>query len=130
MVAIAAPRSRHERPSGWRAGWQARRLIITALDQGTFRLEPGLVKAPSSGRIRCPHCLWQPERGSRWLCYPAGAPEFFFDGCGTSWNTFDTRGVCPGCSHQWRFTSCLSCAKWAPHQDWYAPADDGGPPLT
>ena len=65
---------------------------LVMLEPGSFRLDPELVKAPASGRIRCPHCRWQPERGSRWLCYPAGAPEFFFGGCGASWNTFDTRG--------------------------------------
>ena len=103
--------------------------IITALERGNFELDTGLVRAPSNGRIRCPHCRWQPERGSRWLCYPAGAPEFFFGGCGASWNTFDTRGRCPGCSHQWRFTSCLACSKWALHDDWYEPEpgkDAGG----
>ena len=93
--------------------------VVTLLDQGDFRLDTELAKAPARARIRCPHCRWQPERGSRWSCYPAGAPEHFLGGCGTSWNTFDTRGRCPGCSHQWRHTSCLACAKWSLHEDWY-----------
>ena len=49
-------------------------------------------------------------------------PRFrrFSDGCGTAWNTFERRGVCPGCRHRWRWTSCLACAKWSRHDEWYA----------
>ena len=39
------------------------------------------------------------------------------------WNTFATRGLCPGCQHQWRYTSCLECAAWSLHEDWYAAED-------
>ena len=46
-------------------------------------------------------------------------PEPPFDGCGTSWNTFLTRGRCPGCRHQWQWTSCLRCHGWSLHEDWY-----------
>ena len=35
------------------------------------------------------------------------------------WNTFWTRGVCPGCGHQWRETACLQCRKKSPHESWY-----------
>ena len=70
-------------------------------------------------RIRCPLCKWQPGASSRWFCADADAPEFFYGGCGTMWNTFETRGKCPGCSHQWRWTSCLKCGGWARHDDWY-----------
>jgi hypothetical protein len=72
-------------------------------------------------RIRCPSCGWQPAPSSRWFCVAAGPPEHFSPGCGTSWNTFDTRGRCPGCDHQWRWTACLACGAWAPHDDWYEP---------
>ena len=34
-------------------------------------------------------------------------------------NTFDTRGVCPACLHQWTETQCLSCSRWSPHSGWY-----------
>ena len=71
-------------------------------------------------RIRCPHCRWQPTRNSRWFCLDCDAPEFFYDGCMTCWNTFETRGKCPGCAHQWRWTSCLRCEGWALHEDWYS----------
>jgi hypothetical protein len=69
--------------------------------------------------IRCPRCRWQPTASSTWCCDPSVSPEAFFVGCGTFWNTFSTRGVCPGCRHQWRWTSCLRCAGWSPHEDWY-----------
>jgi hypothetical protein len=71
-------------------------------------------------RIRCPRCDWTPDSSSRWSCLDSrGYPEFFDGGCGTSWNTFHTRGRCPGCSHQWKWTICLSCASWSMHRDWY-----------
>jgi hypothetical protein len=77
------------------------------------------------GRIRCPLCHWQPRPGSRWYCTDVGHPEYFFAGCGTAWNTFQTAGLCPGCGHQWRYTACMRCGQMSLHQDWYAkgPAD-------
>jgi hypothetical protein len=71
-------------------------------------------------RIRCPLCKWRPSASSLWYCSSCGHPEYFFDGCGMEWNTFTTRGLCPGCLHQWRWTSCLSCAGWSLHEAWYA----------
>lgn len=70
-------------------------------------------------RIRCPLCSWHPDASSRWCCDPSQSPEPFFPGCRTVWNTFATRGVCPGCSHQWTWTSCLRCHGWSLHADWY-----------
>jgi predicted amidophosphoribosyltransferase len=75
-------------------------------------------------RVRCPSCGWQPAPSSRWSCVPTGAPEHFPDGCGAAWHTFETRGRCPGCSHQWRYTACLQCHAWAKHDDWYTVEDD------
>jgi hypothetical protein len=71
------------------------------------------------GHIRCPQCRWQPEAGSRWCCACEHTPEPWFDACGTTWNTFLTHGTCPGCSHQWHWTSCLHCGQWSLHDDWY-----------
>ena len=70
-------------------------------------------------QIRCPLCTWQPAPSSLWSCYVDGTPEISFKGCGTTWNTFATRGRCPGCAHQWRWTKCLRCAGWSLHDDWY-----------
>lgn len=69
-------------------------------------------------RIRCPQCKWQPNSHSTWFCGDGGPPEYF-RGCGTEWNTFDTRGRCPGCSHLWLWTACLWCGQYSPHEDWY-----------
>jgi hypothetical protein len=63
------------------------------------------------GRIRCPHCRYEPRRTDRWQCR-----------CGCVWNTFDTRGTCPRCSHRWQDTQCFRCGQWSPHEDWYEPA--------
>ncbi len=67
-------------------------------------------------RIRCPRCGWTPRSGDRWMCT-----------CGHAWNTFDTRGRCPGCGRRWRHTQCLSCGAWSPHEKWYAEEPDGRP---
>jgi hypothetical protein len=59
-------------------------------------------------RIRCPLCGWQPARSDRWVC-----------GCGEEWNTFETRGRCPSCRHQWTWTECLRCRRRSAHERWY-----------
>jgi len=75
-------------------------------------------------RVRCPLCEWQPNAFSRWTCVDHGHPEYFAGGCGTTWNTFETRGSCPGCEHKWRWTACLQCSGWSPHEDWYLDEPD------
>jgi hypothetical protein len=79
---------------------------------------------PDFSRIRCPLCRWRPAASSLWYCDDCGYPEYFFDGCGTAWNTFATRGLCPGCGHQWRWTACLNCAGWSLHEEWYTKERD------
>ena len=66
-------------------------------------------------RIRCPKCKWNPKPSDRWACQ-----------CGHTWNTFDTRGKCPGCLFQWTQTMCLSCLEWSEHEAWYEPQGAGG----
>ena len=73
--------------------------------------------------IRCPLCRWQPRASDLWCCDDCDYPEFFYGGCGTEWNTFATGGRCPRCVHQWRWTSCLSCEGWSPHESWYEASD-------
>ena len=70
-------------------------------------------------RIRCPLCSWKPNASSCWYCGDCDSPEYFYHGCGTAWNTFNTRGLCPGCAHQWLWTVCLRCCGWSRHEDWY-----------
>ena len=80
------------------------------------------------GRIRCPRCEWRPSRSHRWTCYVGpNFPEPPFPACGTVWNTFETRGRCPGCAHQFIWTSCLRCAQPSLHEDWYERPPAAGP---
>ena len=58
--------------------------------------------------IRCPKCKWTPRTMYRWSCK-----------CEYQWNTFDTRGLCPGCGYQWESTACPQCGAMSPHSDWY-----------
>lgn len=87
-------------------------------DQKIFTI-PKDDEGNTSERIRCPVCEWTPHAGARWCCHGEGTPEPPFPWCGTTWNTFDTRGRCPGCSHQWKWTSCLRCGCFSLHEDWY-----------
>ena len=63
---------------------------------------------PMSG-VRCPRCGWIPRERLKWKCT-----------CGYHWNTFDTRGRCPGCAKQWTETQCYGCQAMSPHLEWYA----------
>ena len=87
-------------------------LTYQAKQSGDFRVdvEERLKKKDSSsdGRVRCPKCQWTPRSSDRWMCH-----------CRHTWNTFDTRGLCPGCNYQWTQTMCLSCLQWSEHQAWY-----------
>ncbi|MGI8640239.1 MAG: hypothetical protein ACR2MG_09785 [Pyrinomonadaceae bacterium] len=67
-------------------------------------------------RIRCPLCRWQPRASSLWYCY---GDLNSYPGCGTAWNTFETRGRCPNCKYQWHWTECLRCGGTSPHEAWY-----------
>lgn len=60
--------------------------------------------------IYCPKCRYRPVAEDRWACQP---------GCGTSWNTFWTRGLCPECTKLWHVTQCPTCEKVSPHRNWY-----------
>ena len=99
-------------------------VLFSLFQKGEFeqKVRPADLEAEDderTRRIRCPHCLWVPDASALWYCYECPYPEYFFGGCGTGWNTFDTGGVCPGCGHKWRWTACLYCGQWAEHQDWY-----------
>jgi len=60
--------------------------------------------------VRCPSCKWRPSRTDTWACSP---------GCGEIWNTFATRGECPGCQRFWAQTQCRKCGVWSDHDAWY-----------
>jgi hypothetical protein len=75
------------------------------------RLSPGELDemfGPELPGVRCPKCMWTPRPKFLWSCK-----------CGHCWNTFDTRGLCPGCGFQWEITGCLQCGAMSPHLDWY-----------
>lgn len=65
-------------------------------------------------KISCPKCSWEPDGGAWWNC-----------SCGTTWNSFDTVGVCPSCNRKWHMTQCPGpgfpggCGKWSKHDNWY-----------
>ena len=64
----------------------------------------------SSAEIYCPQCEWRPHPEDKWECLPP---------CATQWNTFWTRGVCPGCGVKWPSTQCFGCGHYSPHESWY-----------
>jgi hypothetical protein len=100
-------------------------IIVVRLFQEPLKPEKSLDRAKSEEKaqdftgVRCPLCKWMPSASSRWYCADCEHPEYFFDGCGAIWNTFTTRGRCPGCGYQWHWTSCLRCAGWSRHEEWY-----------
>lgn len=66
--------------------------------------------------IYCPQCEYRPVTEDRSWCHPS---------CGTSWHTFWTGGVCPGCGHAWEVTQCPACQRQSTHKAWYHwPVDD------
>ena len=79
--------------------------VLPIIVPGTEERE---TEGPTGPRIRCPKCLWVPKKSDLWACT-----------CGTTWHTFDTGGVCPGCMKQWSDTQCLLCQKWSAHSEWY-----------
>jgi hypothetical protein len=66
------------------------------------------VFGPELPGIRCPKCQWKPRAKVLWSCK-----------CAHRWNTFDTRGLCPGCGYQWEVTGCLQCGAMSSHLEWY-----------
>jgi anaerobic ribonucleoside-triphosphate reductase len=62
--------------------------------------------------ILCPHCDYRPVAEDRWSCMPS---------CGTSFHTFWTRALCPGCGWRWAQTQCPHCGELSQHEHWYRP---------
>ena len=111
--------------------YRARRGGDDPLDGERFKdLSADDDQKTGGGRIRCPRCGWTPRSGDRWLCTCTLDSSLYKRGmctCGHAWNTFDTRGRCPGCGRRWLHTQCLSCGAWSPHLEWYAEEPDGQP---
>jgi hypothetical protein len=69
----------------------------------------GPQRYPADARIRCPLCAAVVSPDERWHC------EF----CNCYWNTFATRGRCPGCNFRYPATVCGACDRMSHHDDWY-----------
>ena len=80
--------------------------------KGFVLAEDASFLSPDGLRVRCPQCEFAPPAALHWSCR-----------CGHRWNTFETRGRCPGCELQWEVTQCLRCGEISPHEDWYLPPD-------
>jgi hypothetical protein len=92
-------------------------FLIVGLVRGKDRLLPVTLdddRDKDWSGIRCPACKWRPTRSDTWTCSP---------GCGEVWNTFETRGECPGCQRRWSSTQCTKCGVWSDHDAWYEGKD-------
>jgi hypothetical protein len=61
--------------------------------------------------VACPGCGFTPFFGQQWVCAP--------DGCGGSFDTFETQARCPHCEAQFAWTECPVCARASAHRSWY-----------
>jgi GNAT superfamily N-acetyltransferase len=59
--------------------------------------------------IRCPRCSWEHAGGDKWCCV----------GCGRTFDTFESRGLCPHCGFVSTTTECPGCEVSQPHFDFY-----------
>jgi Peptidase family M50 len=69
-------------------------------------------KLPRRPGFACPSCRTAPPVGPFWKC---GA-------CGQNFDTFETRGVCPNCAHEFPVTMCLDCGEQHAMTEWAADA--------
>jgi Zn-dependent protease len=67
-----------------------------------------LAKLPRTPGFACPSCKTAPPAGAFWKC----------NLCGQSFDTFQTRGVCPNCKAQFAVTRCLDCGVAKPIGEW------------
>jgi Zn-dependent protease len=80
------------------AGFQQARFLARMAD------------APRHQDAACPNCEFQPLVGEFWGC----------GRCGTRFDTFTHRGVCPGCGQRYEQTACPECLKSHPIEEWFA----------
>ena len=76
----------------------------------TARALRNLEKIPRRAGFACPSCRTAPPIGPIWRC----------NKCDTSFDTFETGGVCPQCSARFEKTTCLDCRQQAPVSEWQA----------
>jgi len=72
--------------------------------------------------VSCPKCGWEPDEKDIWVC----------DECKTRWNTFQTRGKCPGCGKVFIDTQCSKqkggCGELSLNAEWFQLVDQNNPP--
>jgi Zn-dependent protease len=70
-----------------------------------------LARLPRRAGFACPSCQAAPPVGAYWKC----------SRCGSSFDTFQTQGVCPSCAAQFAVTVCLDCHALNPMSTWIVP---------
>jgi Zn-dependent protease len=74
-----------------------------------------LAKLPRHEEFACPSCKAAPPVGSFWIC----------SACGTHFDTFQTRTLCPNCAAEHSLTTCLDCYAKNPLDAWIVPQSSG-----
>jgi Zn-dependent protease len=72
-----------------------------------------ILNVPRRHEQRCPACGVSPPIGEVWTCGQ----------CRTKFDTFEHRGVCPGCGGQFPVTQCPACHARSPLEAWALPVD-------
>jgi Zn-dependent protease len=70
-----------------------------------------LARLPRREGFACPSCKTAPPVGNFWKC----------SRCGKSFDTFQTRALCPNCAAQFAVTMCLDCRTQHPVSEWIVP---------
>lgn len=78
------------------SGWQQARALLR------------MAKLPRNQMFACPWCKSAPPIGDYWKCGQ----------CGRSFDTFQSRGVCPHCSSRFEMTQCLDCGRSHSMNEW------------
>jgi Zn-dependent protease len=78
------------------------------------RLLARLARAPRHADAACPACHVHPLQGEWWGC----------DQCGTRFDPFLHRAVCPGCGKSFPDTECIDCLRRHPMADWFGAAQE------
>jgi len=74
-----------------------------------------LAKLPRRDGFACPSCRTAPPLGLYWKC----------GHCEQSFDTFETRGVCPHCATECVSTMCLDCREMHPVNEWVVDSHAG-----
>jgi Zn-dependent protease len=76
------------------------------------RLLARIAKLPRRAGYGCPACHQAPVVGPFWRC----------DKCLKTFDTFETKAICPHCGAAFALTGCLDCGRLHPLNQWIIPA--------